>query len=83
MQPYVVLMHGPSFGSSAAERNGGTAAEGAGSAAAGEVTGAACRSGAAARQRSLCPRRRHLPDGVAAFSTAPTAVCIALFSALS
>ncbi len=46
MQPCVVLMHGPSFGSSAAERNGGAAAEGAGTAAAGEVTGTGWLSGA-------------------------------------
>jgi hypothetical protein len=45
MQPCVVLMHGPSFGSSAAERNGRSAAEIPGNGAAGELTGAVWVSG--------------------------------------
>ena len=55
-------MHGPSFGSSAAERNGGAAAEGGGTAAAGEVTGAVLAlRGRSAREHS--PRPTALPPG--------------------
>jgi hypothetical protein len=59
MQPCVVLMHGPSCGSSSAERNGGAAAEGAGTAAADDVASADWLSGGRRRVGTACdPQHR-------------------------